>query len=219
MVKINFRNEYSMQEFDLEVSELEGWLNISIEEGESESAFQKRAQEVIKEEYNKPEYNIIRKLHRHQDNTPGDKDEDGKEKDRLECIYGETVDKDIFDRDAINADRQQEYERVCDFIKSVLHKHPDWADIFIGVYMDHHQIKEFAEFQVNPDEYTDAVEYERAVLRLANNMGKKLNRAKKLIEKNLGKASDFGLFEGYKVGEVFSNTINGGVHHEQHDYR
>ena len=56
-MKIKMRYENAYQTIEVETTELEEWLNISISEDESEEDYEKRIQEEIEVQFNRPDYN------------------------------------------------------------------------------------------------------------------------------------------------------------------
>lgn len=62
-IKIRYENKY--ESFDIEINEIKGWLNIDLVEGETESDFQERVQNMIDIEFNRPDYNSWHRHNRH----------------------------------------------------------------------------------------------------------------------------------------------------------
>ena len=77
--------------FELNLSDIKGWLNIDLEPDESEEEFEKRAQEEVDKEYNRPEYNVIYRQERHKGFVISTKDEDGEETGDFEPSMSEVV--------------------------------------------------------------------------------------------------------------------------------
>lgn len=196
-MKIKIRYEKEFTTFELNLSEIKGWLNIDLLPDESEEEFEKRVQEEVNKEYNRPEYNIMHKQERHKGFSISTKDENGEETGDFEPSMSEVVDPYIFLKDEIARDRKESYEAVKMYVYSVLK--PDVADLFMAIRIDGVSINEKAESMLSRDAFESEEEYNKAVSRLANSITQKLKRANKNLEKNFSKASDFGLSQGYQV--------------------
>ena len=64
-----------------------------------------------------------------------------------------------------------EYEEICEWIRAVLVKKPEWAEAFIAVRMDGMSIREYAAMVGDSE----------------NNITQKLNRAAKKLRENYSK--------------------------------
>lgn len=196
-MKIKIRYEKEFTTFELNLSDIKGWLNIDLQPDESEEEFEKRVQEEVDKEYNRPEYNVMHKQERHKGFAVSTKDENGEETGDFEPSMSEVVDPSIFLKDEINRNRQETYEAVKEFVYSVLKS--DVADLFMAIRIDGVSINEKAESMLSRDAFESEEEYNKAVSRLANAITQKLKRANKNLEKSFSKASDFGLSQGYQV--------------------
>lgn len=196
-MKLKLRYEKEFTTFELNLSDIKGWLNIDLQPDETEEEFEKRAQEKVDKEYNRPEYNVMHKQERHKGFVVSTKDEDCEETGDFEPSMREVVDPSIFLKDEINRNRQETYEAVKEFVYSVLK--PEVADLFMSVRIDEVSINEKAESMLSRDAFESEEEYSKAVSRLANSITQKLKRANKNLEKSFSKASDFGLSRGYQV--------------------
>ena len=196
-MKIKIRYEKEFTTFELNLSDIKGWLNIDLQPDETEEEFEKRVQEEVEKEYNRPEYNIMHKQERHKGFSISTKDEDGEETGDFEPNMSEVVDPSIFLKDEIDRNKQESYEAVKEFVYSVLK--PEDADLFMSVRIDGVSINEKAESMLSRDAFESEEEYKTAVSRLANSIIQKLKRANKKLEKSFSKTSDFGLFQGYQV--------------------
>ena len=110
---------------------------------------------------NSKEYNNWRRFHRHlgKPNTPYRKDDEAEdETDVMDTIADNSQE--------IERSNQYEYEDVCKWIRKVLGKKEDWADMFIAVRIDGMSIREYAS-SIGADE---------------NNITQKLKRATKKLE-------------------------------------
>ena len=205
-MKIKIRYEKEFTTFELNLSDIKGWLNIDLQPDESEEEFAKRAQEEVNKEYNRPEYNIMHKQERHKGFSISTKDENGEETGDFEPSMSEVVDPYIFLKDEIDRESKENYEAVKEFVYSVLK--PEVADLFMAVRIDGVSINEKAESMLSRDAFESEEEYNKAVSRLSNSITQKLKRANKNLEKSFSKASDFGLSQGYQVGEQNSSNKN-----------
>lgn len=195
-IKIRYEKEFTT--FELNLSDIKGWLNIDLQQDESEEEFAKRAQEEVDKEYNRPEYNIMHKQERHKGFAISTKDENGEETGDFEPSMSEVMDPSIFLKDEINRNRQETYEAVKEFVYLVLKS--DIDDLFMEVRIDGMSINEKAESMLSLDAFETVDEYNKAVSRLANSITQKLKRTNKNLEKSFSQASDFGLSRGYQVG-------------------
>lgn len=205
-MKIKIRYEKEFTTFELNLSDIKGWLNIDLLTDESEEEFEKRAQEKVDKEYNRPEYNVMHKQERHRGFAFCTKDEEGEETGDFEPRMSEVMDPSIFLQDEIDRNRQESYEAVKEFVYSVLK--PDVADLFMAVRIDGMSINEKSKSMLNRDAFESEEEYQKSVSRLANSITQKLKRANKNLEKSFSKASDFGLSRGYQVGGQNSSNKN-----------
>lgn len=196
-MKIKIRYEKEFATFELNLSDIKGWLNIDLQPDETEEEFEKRAQEEVDKEYNRQEYNVMHKQERHKGFAISTKDEDGEETGDFEPSMSEVVDPSIFLKDEINRNRQETYEAVKEFVYSILKS--DVADLFMAIRIDEVSINEKAESILSRDAFESEEEYKTAVSRLANSITQKLKRANKNLEKSFSKTSDFGLSQGYQV--------------------
>ncbi|MDU5969874.1 MAG: hypothetical protein E6Z12_00945 [Finegoldia magna] len=208
-MKIKIRYEKEFTTFELNLSEIKGWLNIDLLPDESEEEFEERVQEEVDKEYNRPEYNVMHRQERHKEFSISTKDENGEETGDFEPSLSEVVDPSIFLKDEIDRESKENYEAVKEFVYSVLK--PDVADLFVSVRIDGASINEKAESMLSLDAFETLDEYNKAVSRLSNAITQKLKRANKNLEKSFSKASDFGLSGGYQVGGQNSFNKNNEV--------
>ncbi len=133
-----------------------------LEEAKPEKKAEVKRCETVQEMFdlmNNKEYNQWRRYHRHLGNpkTPYRKDDE--------------VEIDVMDTFADNSqeierNHQDEYESVCQWIRTALVKKQDWADMFIAVRIDGMSIREYAS-SIGVNE---------------NNITQKLKRATKKLE-------------------------------------
>lgn len=123
-----------------QVLDLDGGEALSQEERE------KRIQEAFDAKYNRPEYNSWRKLNRHRGESkakPG-KDETEDDVDTSEPLMSEVADDRIFRQDELAREKREQYEAICEWVRSVLADKPRWAAAFIAVHMDLVPTKDYA---------------------------------------------------------------------------
>ncbi len=187
---IKMRYETEFKEFEMDVDAASKWVNISIEEDETQEHFEKRIQEEVDEQYNKPEYNIWHRETRHIDPTPKRKRMDG----RKGYICGEESD-DSFDIMSYLAVTYPEYEldeeedervkRYKDVIEVIQQKlKSDFVEIFIAIASKKSTPKQMASKLIDAEGLTDD-EYEKLVTNEANKISKKYNRALQKLKKIL----------------------------------
>lgn len=115
---------------------------------------------------NSKEYNHRRRFYNHWGLSKAMPNEEGVEVDTSEPLMKEVSDDRVFRRDEIIRDCQNEYNDVCQWIREVLGKKEDWADMFIAVRIDGIPIREYAN-SIGADE---------------NNITQKLKRATKKLK-------------------------------------
>ncbi len=203
-MKIRVRCDKHFTTFDLKLDEVKGWLNIDLLPDESEEEFEKRAQEKVDVEFNRPEYNSLHKYERHKGFTRPYSCEDGEETDDYESCMSDVRDSGIFFKTVNQIKASEEYRAVESFVYSILK--PDVADLFMAVRIRKMAINEKAASMLSCDAFETDVDYKKAVDRLANNITQKLKRAEKKLVKNFKKASDFGIRRGYFIGGTNSSN-------------
>jgi hypothetical protein len=167
-MRLSIRYENKLQTIELNEKETEEmWISLSLEGDELPKKDKERLiQDAFNEEFNKPEYNNWHKFDRHRGNSKASPNDEGEEYDTSEPLMKEVADVRVFQKDQINRDYQYEYEDVCKWIRKVLGKKEDWADMFIAVRIDGMSIREYAS-SIGADE---------------NNITQKLKRATKKLE-------------------------------------
>lgn len=167
-LKIRYENEIQILNLNEEDTE-KLWVSLSLEgDNLPQEERDRRIQAAFDERYNKPEYNNWHKATRHVDPNPKRRRFDGKPG----YIQGEPGDEsfDVMDYLAFTEDRhtsaEDEYDEVCDLVRSVLAKKPEWAEAFIAVCL-------------NGESETD---YARRTGDSQSNIAHKLTRAKKKLK-------------------------------------
>ena len=174
-MKLKVRYDNAYQTLELNAKETEGlWISLSLEgDGLSQEDFEKLIQDEWEERYNKPDYNSWHKFDRHRGyskSQPG-KDDDEEDVDSSEPMIKEVADDRIFRRDELARIENEEYEEVCQRIRAVLKKNPDWAEAFIAVCLDGEE----------------ETAYARRIGDTQSNVAHKLARAKKKLQQNFEK--------------------------------
>lgn len=163
MLDLKIQNEDKEQVVRLDASEVNGWLNIWMEENESEEHFGTRLQEAIDIEINRPEYNIWHRETRHLGCSKAKADENGIYPE--EPLMSELRDPSIYLKEEKEREQRWIYEDRCQFIRA--HLKPEYAEMMIAIILDGYSVNEYA----------------RKIGDHPNNVRKRYNRAKKKLEK------------------------------------
>ena len=169
-LKIRYENEYQTVVLDAEATE-ELWVSLSLEgEGLTQEEKEKLIQDAWEERFNRPDYNNWHKFDRHRGNSKAQSSNDDGEEDTdtSEPLMEEVADDRIFRRDELEREERESYEAICQWVRKVLVKKPEWADAFIAVRLDGESIREYAA-RIGADE---------------NNITQKLKRAEKKLREN-----------------------------------
>ena len=148
-MKLRIRYDEAYQVLDLDEKATEQlWVSLDLDGGEglTQAEREKRIQEAFDAKYNRPEYNNWRKLNRHRGETkakPG-KDETEDDIDTSEPLMSEVTDDRIFRPDELAREEREQYEAICEWVRSVLADKPKWAEAFIAVHMDLVPTKDYA---------------------------------------------------------------------------
>ncbi|MDT3390097.1 MAG: sigma-70 family RNA polymerase sigma factor [bacterium] len=137
-MKLRIRYENELQYLELNAEDTERlWISLSLEgEGLSQAERENRIEEFFEEQFNRPEYNNWHKETRRIGNSKARPKEDNGEVEVSEPLMSEVIDDRIFMQDEIRRDEQEEYEEVCDRVRTILAKKPHWAEAFIAVRID-----------------------------------------------------------------------------------
>jgi len=148
-------------------------LDIDYEQRLAEAIPEKKGEvkrcETVQEMFdllNSKEYNNWRKFDRHWGFSKAKPNDEEEEIDTSEPLMKEVADDRVFRKDEIIRDHKNEYQDVCQWIRKVLGKKEDWADMFIAVRIDGIPIREYAN-SIGADE---------------NNITQKLKRATKKLQ-------------------------------------
>lgn len=143
-LKIRYENEMQILELDSATTE-ELWVSLSLEgEGLTQEEKEKLIQDTWEECFSRPDYNNWHKFDRHRGRSKAQqgKDDSEDEVDTNEPLMEEVADDRIFHRDELDREERESYEAICDWVRKVLAKKPEWADAFIIVRMDGESIRE-----------------------------------------------------------------------------
>ena len=173
-MKLKIRYDWRFQTIELDTEETEKlWVSLSLEgEDLSQEEREKKIQDAFDLEFNEVERKNWRRSNRHKGYTKslfgkdGCGDENGP--DSFEPLMDEVLDNRIFRKHEIEQIEKETYENLCEWIRKVLIKKPEWADAFISVYLDGETIRAYSA-RMGVDE---------------NNITQKLKRAKKKLREN-----------------------------------
>lgn len=166
-MKIKMRYEDAYQTIEVETKEIEKWLNISISEEESEDDYEKRIQEEIEVQFNRPDYNSWHKHDRHT-GVAKCKGKDGTvEVNTDEAIIAKAVDTSVFTKSIDDVDTKldldYQYKHYCKQIREVLK--PTVADMVIAIVLDGLSVGEYAD-SIGEDSNNVSHRYRRAINKL-----------------------------------------------------
>ncbi len=166
-LKIRYENMYQTVELDAAATH-DMWVSLSLEgEGLSDMEKEQKIQEAFETQFNRPEYNNWHKYERHHGYSMAKPEDDESEDDfdSSEPLMKEVRDDRIFRQDEIQRSMKDEYEDVCQRVRSALAKKPDWAEMFIAVRIN----------GVSVDDYAASIGAD------ASNISHKLARAEKKL--------------------------------------
>lgn len=144
-LSVRYDNKFKIIELNEKETE-EMWISLSLEGDELPNSDKERLiQDAFNEIFDKPEYNNWHKFDRHKGYSIAKPNADGLECDTSEPLIKEVADDRVFRKDELERAYQNEYEDVCQWIRTVLGKKQDWADMFIAVRIDGVPIKEYAQ--------------------------------------------------------------------------
>lgn len=147
ILRIRYENEVRSIELDAEATD--GlWVSLDLETDEelTQEEKEKRIQAAFDAEFNRPEYNSWHKFNRHRGYSkaqPGKEDTE-EDVDTSEPLMSEVADDRIFRKDEIARAEQEEYDEICQWIRTVLVRKPKWADAFIAVRLDGVSVNDYA---------------------------------------------------------------------------
>jgi hypothetical protein len=162
-MKIKMRYEDAYQTLEVETKEIEKWLNISISEEESQEDYEKRVQDEIEVQFNRPDYNNWHKFDRHRGYSKAKPNDETDGIDTSEPLIDEVRDSSVFYEQEINRNNKWEYEAVCQKVREILK--PDAADMVIAIALDGYTVGEYAEL-IGDDANNVSHRYRRAIKKL-----------------------------------------------------
>lgn len=206
-MKIKIQNNDKKVELEVDLNELQGWLNIDFIDGESDVEIQARIQERINEEFNRPEYNNWHKHNRHIGYSKA-VSEDGEDNfDHFkEPLLSEVKDNRIFYKEEIERSHQEEYEICCNFINKHIKKQ-ELAELFIKTVFEGYSLREIAILQNPKEKWMSEEEYKKLIAKVENNLSHKLVRVRKKLKDIILKTSDFDVFQGYLLEAIASKKF------------
>jgi hypothetical protein len=162
-MKIKMRYENVYQTLEVETKEIEKWLNISISEDESKEDYEKRVQDEIEIQFNRPDYNNWHKSDRHTGNAYMKRKDGTVEVNTEEAIMFRAADKSAFYSSINGVHNQIEYEEYCEILRSLLKT--EIADMVIAIVLDDMSVGEYAEL-IGDDSNNVSHRYRRAIKKL-----------------------------------------------------
>lgn len=141
-MKIKMRYENAYQTIEVETQELEEWLNISISVDESKEAYEKRLQQEIEVQFNRPDYNNWHQHNRHSGNSKAEPNEETGELDTSEPLMEEVINPPIFYKDTIEHENRWGHESVCRALHEVLK--PKAVEMVMAIIFEGHSVESYA---------------------------------------------------------------------------
>lgn len=162
-IKIRYENEY--QTLEVETTELERWLNITISEDENQEDYKKRIQAEIETQFNRPDYNNWHKHNRHIGNVKTRNKNGEVEVNTEETLMEKAADKSLFFKSIADVEMQITLEEYCERIHSVLK--PATADMVIAIALEGKKASEYAAL-IDDEPNNVSHRYRRALKKLKN---------------------------------------------------
>lgn len=164
---IKMRYEDKFQELEVDAVDAGKWVNISVDDCESQEEFEKQVQEQVDKQFNKPEYNIYHRETRHLGDAKFKNKEGVVEVNTDEALIRKTSDDSIFTKDLDELEHRMECEyqdkRCRDFIRS--HLTPAQADMVIAIALEEKTASEYAKL-VDDEPNNVSHRYRRALKKL-----------------------------------------------------
>ena len=143
-LSVRYDNKFQIIELNEKETE-EMWISLSLEGDELPNSDKERLiQDAFNEKFNKPEYNNWHKFDRHKGYSIAKPNADGLECDTSEPLMKEVADDRVFRKDELEQSYQNEYEDVCQWIRTTLGKQQDGADMNIAVRINGMSLREYA---------------------------------------------------------------------------
>lgn len=164
---IKMRYEDKFQELEVDAVDAGKWVNISVDDCESQEEFEKQVQEQVDKQFNKPEYNIYHRETRHLGDAMFRNKEEIVEVNTDEALIRKVADDSIFTKDLDELEYRMECEyqdkRCRDFIR--LHLTSAQADMVIVIALDGYTVGEYAA-EIGDDANNVSHRYRRAINKL-----------------------------------------------------
>ena len=164
---IKMRYEDKFQELEVDAVDAGKWVNISVDDCESQEEFEKQVQEQVDKQFNKPEYNIYHRETRHLGDAMFRNKEGVVEVNTDEALIRKVADDSIFTKglDELVYRMECEYQdkRCRDFIR--LHLTSAQADMVIAIALDGYTVGEYAA-EIGDDANNVSHRYRRAINKL-----------------------------------------------------
>lgn len=143
---IKMRYEDKIQELEVDAVDASKWVNISVDDYESQEEFEKQIQEQVDKQFNKPEYNIYHRETRHLGDAMFRNKEGVVEVNTDEELIRKVADDSIFTKDLDELEHRMECEyqdkRCRKFIRS--HLALAQADMVIAIALEEKTASEYA---------------------------------------------------------------------------
>lgn len=206
-MRIKIQDNDKKVELEVDLNELQGWLNIDFIDGESDVEIQSIIQEQINEKYNKPDYNNWHKHNRHIGYSKVISGDGEESFDHFkEPLMSEVRDDRIFNKDAIERSHQEEYEICCNFINKHIKKQ-ELAELLIKTTFEGYSLREIAILKNPKEKGMSEEKYKKLITKVENNLSHKLVRIRKKLKEIILKTSDFDVPSGYLIEDESSRKL------------
>lgn len=164
---IKMRYEDKFQELEVDAVDAGKWVNISVDDYESQEEFEKQVQEQVDKQFNRPEYNIYHRETRHLGDAKFRNKEGVVEVNTDEALIRKAANDSIFTKDLDELEYRMECEyqdkRCRDFVRS--HLTPAQADMVIAIALEEKTTSEYAKL-VDDEPNNVSHRYRRALKKL-----------------------------------------------------
>lgn len=164
---IKMRYEDKFQELEVDAVDAGKWVNISVDDYESQEEFEKQVQEQVDKQFNRPEYNIYHRETRHLGDAKFRNKEGVVEVNTDEALIRKAANDSIFTKDLDELEHRMECEyqdkRCRDFVRS--HLTPAQADMVIAIALEEKTTSEYAKL-VDDEPNNVSHRYRRALKKL-----------------------------------------------------
>lgn len=166
---IKMRYDDKFQELEIDAVDAGKWMNVSIDDCESQEDFERKIQEQVDVQVNRPEYNNWHKFDRHRGFSKARPNDKTDEIDTSEPFMDEVMDPTVFYKEELDRHEQWGYEDRCNIIREVLK--PLAAEMVISIVLDGLSVGEYAE-SIGDDANNVSHRYRRAINKLKKNFEK-----------------------------------------------